>query len=78
MVDIVITSQVGSHPFHMHGNNLWPLGDYSNTSLEFFATNRIRGDTISVFKNQTGSFRFKADHVGAWLIHCHIDFHLME
>lgn len=73
------------HPIHLHGHDFWVLalgtGDGSNAQLNL--NNPIRRDTHSVAGNNgtpgAGGYMiiaFKADNPGAWLMHCHIPFHI--
>jgi FtsP/CotA-like multicopper oxidase with cupredoxin domain len=73
------------HPVHLHGHDFWVLstgtGDGSNAQLNL--NNPIRRDTHSVAGNNgtpgAGGYMiiaFKADNPGAWLMHCHIPFHI--
>jgi len=66
------------HPIHLHGHDFFVVG-YGNGSgagVPLNLENPIRRDTHTV---DTGGYliiAFKADNPGAWLMHCHIPFHI--
>ncbi|KAF2492158.1 hypothetical protein BU16DRAFT_105279 [Lophium mytilinum] len=68
------------HPIHLHGHDFYVLGqgsgqwggDVSTLSL----TNPIRRDTATLPANGYLILAFESDNPGAWLMHCHIPFHI--
>ncbi|KAF1983858.1 multicopper oxidase [Aulographum hederae CBS 113979] len=68
------------HPIHLHGHDFWVLsaaggafsGDVSSLQLD----NPIRRDTATLPAHGHLVLAFKADNPGAWLMHCHIPFHV--
>ncbi|WWD18251.1 hypothetical protein CI109_102701 [Kwoniella shandongensis] len=59
----VFNWDAGFHPFHFHGH-------------EFQVTNPSRRDTIVIPPTGSVTLRWTADNPGAWMFHCHIDWHL--
>lgn len=86
MVELTIVNDDDDvHPFHMHGTKFQLV----HRSLDFHSTdkaknppliegqsNPMRRDTVSVPSGGSMSIRFRADNPGAWLMHCHMDWHL--
>ncbi|EFP86676.2 uncharacterized protein PGTG_13058 [Puccinia graminis f. sp. tritici CRL 75-36-700-3] len=74
----------GNHPFHLHGQKFQVVNKqtsidpgnptYSNQTL----SNPMRRDTIQIPGGGFVSIRFVADNPGAWLFHCHIEWHLQS
>ncbi|WAR53656.1 hypothetical protein PtB15_3B164 [Puccinia triticina] len=74
----------GNHPFHLHGQKFQVVNKqtsidsgnptYSNQTL----SNPMRRDTIQIPGGGFASLRFVADNPGAWLFHCHIEWHLQS
>jgi len=73
------------HPIHLHGHDFWVLATGKGTGLNapLNLENPMRRDTHSVDGNngQPGNggymvIAFQADNPGAWLMHCHIPFHI--
>jgi hypothetical protein len=73
------------HPVHLHGHDFWVIsfgaGDGTGAALNL--TNPQRRDTHSIAGNNgnpgAGGYvilAFQADNPGAWLLHCHIPFHI--
>lgn len=85
VVDIVVKNgDAGKHPFHIHGHQFQIVNrgnDYTsndttiNPPLKEGQANPIRRDTIQLLSMQSATLRFVADNAGAWLFHCHIDWH---
>ena len=70
---------------HIHGHKFQIVNrgdDYTsndttlNPPLKEGQTNPIRRDTIQLLSMHSATLRFVADNPGAWLFHCHIDWHL--
>ncbi|KAH9470396.1 hypothetical protein MJO29_004601 [Puccinia striiformis f. sp. tritici] len=74
----------GNHPFHLHGQKFQVVNKqlsidhstptYSNQTL----SNPMRRDTIQIPGGGFASIRFVADNPGAWMFHCHIEWHLQS
>ncbi|KAF2090214.1 multicopper oxidase [Saccharata proteae CBS 121410] len=68
------------HPIHLHGHDFYILGSGTGTwsgdvsSLKF--TNPPRRDTAMLPASGYLIIAFPADNPGAWLMHCHIPWHV--
>jgi hypothetical protein len=82
---LIINNTPLPHPVHLHGHDFFVLamgtGDGSDAQLNL--SNPMRRDTHSVDGNNgqpgPGGYlivAFQADNPGAWLLHCHIPFHI--
>jgi hypothetical protein len=82
---LIINTTPLPHPVHLHGHDFYVLatgtGDGSDAQLNL--NNPMRRDTHSVDGNngQAGQegymiIAYQADNPGAWLLHCHIPFHI--
>ena len=69
---------------HIHGHKFQIVNradDYTsddptiNPPLREGQANPIRRDTIQVLSMHSATLRLVADNAGAWLFHCHIDWH---
>lgn len=69
------------HPIHLHGHDFYVLdhqanaqwsGDISRLKMD----NPIRRDTFSLPAGGYLVLAFESDNPGAWLMHCHIPFHI--
>ncbi|KAF8838947.1 Fet3 protein [Paxillus ammoniavirescens] len=86
VVDIVIkNSDVGMHPFHLHGHQFQIVNraeQYDSTDpslnppLVEGQANPMRRDTVMIPGGGSATLRIVADNPGAWLLHCHIEWHL--
>ncbi|KAF8551775.1 Fet3 protein [Imleria badia] len=86
VVDIVVNnSDKGSHPFHLHGHTFQIVNRaerYTSTDptlnppLIEGQANPMRRDTITIPGGSSVTLRVVADNPGAWLFHCHIEWHL--
>ncbi|KAF9226367.1 Fet3 protein [Gyrodon lividus] len=86
VVDIVIkNSDVGQHPFHLHGHQFQIVNraqQYTSTDPSLNPpvvedqVNPMRRDTVAVPGGGSVTLRVVADNPGAWLLHCHIEWHL--
>ncbi len=68
---------------HLHGHDFAVLEQaydkiFNSSSLTLKLDNPPRRDVVLVPKNGYVVIAFKADNPGAWLIHCHIAFHITE
>lgn len=72
------------HPIHLHGHDFFIVAQGNGTFAPTYTlSNPIRRDTHVVPGNAgtpgTGGYAviaFQADNPGAWLMHCHIPFHV--
>jgi len=84
VIDIVIKNgDAGGHPFHLHGHQFMIVGrslnytsDDPSQNLKIHKKNPMRRDTIQVPSSQSATIRFVANNPGAWMLHCHIEWHL--
>lgn len=69
------------HPIHLHGHDFYVLdhqenavwnGDISRLKMD----NPIRRDTATLPAAGYLILAFESDNPGAWLMHCHIPFHI--
>lgn len=91
IVQLVLNNNDDSrHPFHLHGHNFQCLlrgpdmddefTPYDPTSKDNkpFPEYPMRRDTLLVQSNSHFVIRWRADNPGAWLFHCHVDWHLTQ
>jgi len=66
------------HPVHLHGHDFWVVGygSGSGAGVTLNLDNPIRRDTHTVDAGGYTIIAFPADNPGAWLMHCHIPFHI--
>ncbi|EJC98544.1 Fet3 protein [Fomitiporia mediterranea MF3/22] len=86
VVDILLmNSDAGKHPFHLHGHQFQIVNratDYTsddpslNPPLVEGQPNPVRRDTVQVESGASVTLRFQATNPGAWMFHCHIEWHL--
>lgn len=80
----VVESQMPlEHPFHIHGHDFFVLGTGQGTySASQFSTlnfnNPVRRDVATLPASGWLVIAFKTDNPGAWLLHCHIAWHVSE
>jgi len=71
-----------AHPFHLHGHDFYVLaagtGIYANLSILpiLDTSNPVRRDVALLPQTGFLVIAFKTDNPGAWLMHCHIAWHL--
>ncbi|KAJ2712572.1 ferroxidase fet3 [Coemansia spiralis] len=70
-----------SHPFHLHGHvfqiiEMGSIRDPDRAS-KMAQDTPVKRDTVVVHGGHYAVIRFRADNPGVWLLHCHIDFHIM-
>ncbi|XWS15336.1 hypothetical protein CRYUN_Cryun35bG0087000 [Craigia yunnanensis] len=70
------------HPIHLHGYNFYIVGSgfgnfdiYSNP-LKYNLKDPLCRNTVSMPVNGWTTLRFKADNLGVWLLHCHMERHM--
>ncbi|WVR04856.1 hypothetical protein IAU60_001868 [Kwoniella sp. DSM 27419] len=75
----------GFHPFHFHGHEFQIVhksfdvtsNDTTvNPAIDESQKNPARRDTIVIPPTGSVTLRWRADNPGAWMFHCHIDWHL--
>ncbi|KAI5479835.1 laccase [Pseudohyphozyma bogoriensis] len=86
VVDLqIINWDSNGHPFHLHGHKYQIVrraADVSSNDTTLNpphtegAANPMRRDTIVVPAGGAVNVRFVADNPGAWIFHCHIEWHL--
>jgi len=82
VVELTVTNgDAGKHPFHLHGHKfaiINRVGDVtdSTTQMDGNATNPMKRDTIEIPSGSSVTLRWIANNPGAWIFHCHIDWHL--
>ncbi|KAK6580054.1 hypothetical protein PZA11_007076 [Diplocarpon coronariae] len=84
IVQITINNlDVAIHPFHLHGHQVQVVerpasgqGRYSGQEGNFPAI-PMKRDTYAVNANSYAVIRFQANNPGVWLIHCHIEWHVI-
>ncbi|KAF2104686.1 hypothetical protein NA57DRAFT_28126, partial [Rhizodiscina lignyota] len=65
------------HPIHLHGHDFWVLAQGDGTfDGTLNLTNPTRRDTATLPAGGHLVLAFPADNPGAWLMHCHIPFHI--
>lgn len=83
----IINWDAGYHPFHLHGHHFQIVHktmDVASTDPAVnapftpatVADNPMRRDTVMVPPGGSATLRVRADNPGAWLMHCHIEWHL--
>lgn len=83
VVDMVINNLGGGqHPMHLHGHWMWIMargqpkdGLFDPVKTPLSKTPVLR-DTVTINLKSYAVLRFVADNPGAWIFHCHIDWHL--
>jgi FtsP/CotA-like multicopper oxidase with cupredoxin domain len=81
---LIVNESPLPHPVHLHGHDFWVIAVGNGTfNPTYTLDNPIRRDTHLVQGNNgvagTGGYTviaFQADNPGAWLMHCHIPFHI--
>ncbi|KAL5894960.1 hypothetical protein ACKVWC_000179 [Pyricularia oryzae] len=87
VVELVVNNfDDGDHPFHLHGHNFQVITRSDADAGPFVPSNRprlqrdipLRRDTVLIRGNGHAVLRFVADNPGAWLFHCHIEWHMEQ
>lgn len=89
MVELTIYNwDANAHPFHLHGHQFQivkktmdalstdPAVNPPLNETALSMGNPMRRDTVTVPSGGAAVLRFRSDNPGAWLMHCHIEFHL--
>jgi len=62
------------HPFHLHGHSFDVIRSAGSSEYNFW--NPVRRDVVNTgVAGDNTTIRFMTDNAGAWILHCHIDFH---
>ena len=71
----IVNLGMDHHPIHMHGHQFYVTGTEAGRKppLTWFAEN-----TVIVGVAQARDIEFTAEHVGDWMIHCHLPHHMMN
>ncbi|KAK3995106.1 multicopper oxidase-domain-containing protein [Cladorrhinum sp. PSN332] len=82
-VYIIISSTLPlPHPIHMHGHDIYilarGLGDFLPGITPINTANPPRRDTINLPQTGYVLLAFQTDNPGAWILHCHIAWHLHD
>jgi hypothetical protein len=68
------------HPIHLHGHDFYVLAAAENatypSNLNLALANPTRRDTATLPARGYLVLAFKADNPGAWLMHCHVAWHV--
>ncbi|ODM98419.1 Laccase-2 [Orchesella cincta] len=86
VIQVVINNDNdGAHPWHLHGHTFWVMatgeendGPYNPAihSWKLNVNNGLRRDTTHTPRRSWTVIRFDTGNPGAWLLHCHIHWHL--
>ncbi|CAG8733541.1 19448_t:CDS:2, partial [Dentiscutata erythropus] len=74
-----LNSNGGTHPFHLHGHSFYIVGRGLGTTPNTTSFNLVNPpfrDTATVSPGGWMTIRFYADNPGAWLVHCHLEWHV--
>ncbi|KIL58888.1 multicopper oxidase [Amanita muscaria Koide BX008] len=64
------------HPFHLHGQNFVVIRSAGSTGNDYL--HPVRRDVVNTgIAGDNVTFRFNTDNPGPWILHCHIDWHLV-
>ncbi|KAJ2160101.1 ferroxidase fet3 [Coemansia sp. RSA 552] len=80
-VQLVVNNlDAGNHPFHLHGHHFQLIergpAPYDPTFNPRPRSAPMRRDTVTIPSMEYVVLRFRADNPGAWLFHCHIEWHM--
>ena len=56
----------------------WSNADWSGGNVADMSTRPVKKDTVFIPMGGYVVIRFRADNVGAWFLHCHIENHMVE
>jgi len=85
VVDVILNNQDPTevHPWHLHGHCFHVLGmgtgrfDPARDGPALNTKDPLCLDTITVMYKSWAYVRFRADNPGLWLLHCHMEAHLV-
>ncbi|KAL1582258.1 hypothetical protein WHR41_09127 [Cladosporium halotolerans] len=76
------------HPMHLHGHKFWILGsgegEFPYSSVQDVPSSLVNlddppyRDTVELPASGWAVIRYVSDNPGAWLFHCHIQWHLLS
>jgi len=76
------------HPMHLHGHKFWILGsgegEFPYSSVQDVPSSLVNlddppyRDTVELPASGWAVIRYVSDNPGAWLLHCHIQWHLLS
>ncbi|KAH9223453.1 extracellular dihydrogeodin oxidase/laccase [Leptodontidium sp. 2 PMI_412] len=79
---IIETTQAVPHPIHLHGHDFFIIaqgsGTYDSSTTSLTLENPPRRDTAMLPSSGYLVIAFETDNPGAWLMHCHIGWHVSE
>ncbi|KAI8149479.1 Cupredoxin [Fennellomyces sp. T-0311] len=88
MIELVVNNyDEDGHPFHMHGHKFQVVARSTEEYQWYDGVNRVGKwnlekpvyrDTIRVQGYGFAVLRYRSDNPGAWLFHCHIDWHFFS
>lgn len=71
-----------AHPIHLHGHDFWILAQegspWDGSTAAFQTRNPPRCDVAMLPARGYLALAFRLDNPGAWLVHCHIAWHLSQ
>ncbi|KAF5326107.1 hypothetical protein D9611_000581 [Ephemerocybe angulata] len=66
----------GPHPIHLHGHAFSVVRSAGSSAYNY--ANPVRRDVVSLGgAGDNVTIRFRTDNAGPWIMHCHIDWHLV-
>ncbi|KAM0704513.1 hypothetical protein Q7P35_008747 [Cladosporium inversicolor] len=70
------------HPIHLHGHDFFVIGQdtgtYDESTVSLNWENPVRRDTATLPASGWLAIAFSSNNPGAWLMHCHIAWHIGE
>ncbi|RXW17053.1 hypothetical protein EST38_g8806 [Candolleomyces aberdarensis] len=64
------------HPIHLHGHAFSVVRSAGSSTYNY--ANPVRRDVVSIgTAGDNVTIRFRTDNAGPWIMHCHIDWHLV-
>lgn len=84
---VIYSNEIQQHPWHIHGHSVNFTGvtiDEDFRSIPTFSPTSYmqpmpilaEGDSFTVPRNGSVTFRFEANNPGPWFMHCHVDWHM--
>lgn len=71
-VELVFNNQSNmAHPMHLHGH-MFEIVEIDGHKLH----NAALHDTVLILPHSTVKVIFDADHIGTWVLHCHMEYHM--
>jgi len=80
---IFSSNTTDEHPLHLHGHTFFVLGSSNGTFDEsnvanFVFNNPMRRDVVTIPPAGWVAIQFVVDNPGTWIMHCHIEFHILS